>query len=171
MVQLSDEQVVEILRVGREIAFDRVWMAPGSTVFGKTVQWFGDAVGRTQPGATAEVDGRIDDLDGLGDPAAREVLLHMAERTDRLTDRNVGRWQVTTASGGCTARPGREEPAGDYALVPLAGLRRNGETPPTGYRGWQLAQPETLLLYVRRAGIPTGRSPTRVVSTERLDEG
>ncbi|TDK23511.1 hypothetical protein E2F48_16095 [Arthrobacter crusticola] len=202
MVQLSVKQLVEILQVGREIAFDRVWMAAdtamgrfagrvelylivrvglGRTVSLKTVPWFSEAVERIVPGATVGVDG-IGDLDGLRDPAAREVLLHMVELTDRLTDRDEGLWQVITASGTVylldlgpgqrtlTRLPGREKPKGDYARIEVAGLRRDGETLPLLAVGQlQLGQPAALLLDVRRDGIPTVRSTTPVVSIERLD--
>lgn len=202
MVQLSVKQLVEILQAGREIAFDRVWMAadtamgrfagrvelylivrvgPGRTVSVKTVRWFSEAVERIVPRATVGVDG-IGDLDGLGDPAAREVLLHMAELTDRLTDRDEGLWQVITASGTVylldlgpgmrtlTRLPGREKAKGDYARIPVAGLRRDGETLPLLAVGQlQLGQPGALLLDVRRDGIPTVRNTTPVVSIERVD--
>lgn len=204
MVQLSVKQLVEILQAGREIAFDRVWMAadtargrfagrvelyligrvgPGRTVSLKTVHWFSEAVERIVPGASVGVDG-IGDLEGLGDPGAREVLLHMVELTVLLTERDEGLWQVITASGTVsfldlgpgrrtlTRLPGREKPKGDYAGIPVARLQRDGETLPLLAVGQlQLGQPAALLLELRRDGISRGpQHTTPVVSIELLDE-
>ena len=107
---LTGEQLGQILHAGREIAFDRVWMAtdpamgrfdgsadlyvivrvgPSRTVSANTARWFCETVKRIVPGATVGVD-CVEDLDGLGDPEDLQILLHMLELTESLTDRDEG---------------------------------------------------------------------------------
>lgn len=198
MVQPSAVQRAQILQAGWEIAFDQVWamdpddpaalclvvrVGPGRTVSARTVPWFHEAVERIVPGTNVEVKD-LEALDGLGDPAARETLLHMVELTGRLTDGDAGLWQVTTASGSIylldlaagrsamTRLPARTYPLGDYARIPVADLRRDGETVPLLSIGQlQLGQPGALLIDVRGDGVATVRNTTPVISIERLAGG
>ncbi|MFD1210746.1 hypothetical protein ACFQ36_01660 [Arthrobacter sp. GCM10027362] len=204
MVQPGAEQLARILRAGREIAFDRVWLVagpptgrfvgpvdlylivranPGWTVSANTLRWFREAVERIVPDIRIGVD-CVEDLDGLGDPEDLQILLHMVELTDRLTDRDEGFWQVTTASGTVyllnltpgrrtlTRLPARDQATADYARIPVADLRRDGETLPLLSIGrLQLGHPGTLVIDVRRDGIPTLRNTTPVVAIVRLEDG
>ncbi|MCW2132710.1 hypothetical protein [Arthrobacter sp. VKM Ac-2550] len=203
MLEGSGEHLGAVLREARVVGIDRVWVVPGSstglaeepvevhllvqsrsarTVGERARQLLRSALERILPGASIRVD-TVEDLDGMGDAAHRQALLTMVELTDRLTDREEGRWRVCTASGTLyvfdlthgnrtmTRLPGHEVPYGDFSRIPADGLRRDGEALRllSIYR-LQLGRPGALLVDVREDGIPTFRATTPVTAITRIEE-
>ncbi|MGF9663161.1 hypothetical protein AAIH25_14990 [Arthrobacter crystallopoietes] len=201
MIEANEDAVGAILHVAREGGIGRVWIVPQATAdrregpggvhllvqaseaVGPRVRLvFQSSVERILPGAKIRVD-IMEDLDGMSNPAHRESLLTMVELTDRLTDREEGRWRVGTASGSLyvfdlthgnrtmTRLPDSEDPRGEFRRIPSADLRRDGEALRllSIYR-LQLGQPGALLIDVREDGIPTLRGTTPVVSISRIEE-
>lgn len=202
MGELTAEQRMQILAAGRRIAFDRVWVVSdpslgsfevpvdlylvvrigtGRTVSVHTLPWFREAVERIVPGSRVGVDG-IEELDGMGDPADRQVLLTMVELKDRLTDRDEGVWRIGTASGSVyildltsgnrtmTRLPAEERRCGVYAQLPVAGLRRDSQRLRLlSIHQLQLFRRAYIWVDVREDGVLTLRETTPVVSLDKVD--
>lgn len=201
LMEGSEEHLATILRAAREMGIDRVWLVPelghveepidvhllvqahsARTVGEKARLQLRHVVERRLPGARIRVD-IVEDLDGAGNAAHRQALLTMVELTDRLTDREEGRWRVGTASGTLyvfdlshgartmTRLPEHEDAYGGFGRIPAAGLRRDGEALRllSIYR-LQLGHPGALLVDLREDGIPTFRGTTPVISISRIEE-
>jgi hypothetical protein len=203
VARVSPEQQQQILQAGREIAFDRVWIVSdsslghfdvpvnlylvvrvgaGRAVSARTVPCFRDAVERIVPGARVGVDA-IENLQGMDDPQALQVLLTMVELKDRLTDRDAGVWLVQTEStsvyildlnpGSRTLTRLRGTPhlSLDNAPTTVAELRRDGQTLKLlSIEQLQLCLRGYLWVDVREDGIATLRETTPVVSIESFDQ-
>ncbi|WP_336716267.1 hypothetical protein [Arthrobacter sp. USHLN218] len=202
VIERSEDCLGEILRAAREVGIDRVWVVPNSSneyfegldhlyllvqtqqpeAGGERARLLLSAVQQILPARRISVE-IVDDLDGAGNPADRQDLLTMVEITDRLTDREEGRWQVRTVSGTLyvfdlthgnrtmTRLPSHKDMYGDSDRFPSSDLRRDGEALRllSIYR-LQIGHSGALLVDVREDGIPTFRGTTPLISISRIEK-